>query len=139
MATVARAKVRVVLDRAMINTTLREYGGAAAKKGATSCREKVRAQIRAAGRVDTGEMLAKISIRPLKSTGTVESYSVSVNTNYASFQNDGTRAHGPARARFLVFKPKGSNRLVFAKRVRGVTAARFMEKALAGMTLQDFL
>ena len=135
----ARTRVRVVLDRGMVNATLREYNGAAAKRGAQRCRERVRSGITAAGRVDTGAMRSNISIRPLKSTGTVESYSVSVNTPYASFQNDGTRAHGPARARFLVFKPKGSNKLVFAKRVRGVSGARFMEKALAGMTLADFV
>ena len=135
----ARTRVRVVLDRGLVNATLREYNGAAAKRGAQRCRERVRSGITAAGRVDTGAMRSNISIRPLKSTGTVESYSVSVNTPHASFQNDGTRAHGPARARFLVFKPKGSNKLVFAKRVRGVSGARFMEKALAGMTLADFV
>ena len=135
----ARSRVRVVLDRSLVNGMLREYGGAAAKRGAQRCRERVRSGITAAGRVDTGAMRSNISIRPLKSTGTVEAYSVSVNTPYASFQNDGTRAHGPVRARFLVFKPKGSNRMVFAKRVRGVTGARFMEKALAGMTMDDFV
>lgn len=135
----ARSRVRVVLDRSLVNAMLREYTVAAAKKGAARCRERVRAGITAAGRVDTGAMRSNISIRPLKSSGTVESYSVSVNVPYASFQNDGTRAHGPVRARFLVFKPKGSNRMVFARHVRGVSAARFMEKALAGMTLEDFV
>ena len=133
------SKVRVVLDRAMINSMLTEYAGATAKKGADSCRERVRSAITSAGRVDTGAMRSNISIRPTKSTGTVQSYSVSANAPYASFQNDGTRAHGPVSAQFLVFKPKGSNTMVFAKKVRGVTAARFMEKALAGMTLADFL
>lgn len=123
----------------MINATLTEFSGAAAKRGAERCRERVRSNITSSGRVNTGAMRSNISIRPLKSTGTVESYSVSTNSDYASFQNDGTRAHGPVHARFLVFKPKGSNTMVFAKRVRGVAPARFMERALAGMTLSDYL
>lgn len=135
----ARTRTRIVLDSGLINGMLREYTDASAKKGAASCRERVRSAITSAGRVDTGSMRSNISIRPLKSTGTVTAYSVSVNVPYASFQNDGTAAHGPVRARYLVFKPKGSNSFVFAKRVRGVTAARFMERALAGMTLDDYL
>ena len=135
----ARTRTRIVLDRGMINLMLREYTDASAKKGAAACREKVRSGITSAGRVDTGRMRSNISIRPLKSTGTVTAYSVSVNTPYASYQNDGTAAHGPVRARLLVFKPKGSNTFVFAKQVRGVTAARFMEKASAAMRLDDYL
>ena len=135
----ARARVRVELDPARVNAMLREYAGASAKKGAAACREHIRSEITAAGRVDTGRMRSQISIRPVSAPGTSQAYSVAANTEYATFQDQGTRAHGPSRARFLVFRPKGSRALVFAKKVRGVTAARFMSKALARMRLEDYL
>lgn len=52
----------------------------------------------------------------------------SANTHYAVFVHEGTRAHGPVRARFLRFEIDG--KVIFAKRVRGVSARPFLRNAL---------
>jgi hypothetical protein len=81
-----------------------------------------------------GVQVRKISTKPLDAI-----YEVASTAPYTRFQNDGTAAHGPVRARFMVFTPKGGGGLVFAKWVRGVTGAHFMEKAVDKVSLPDFL
>lgn len=58
---------------------------------------------------------------------------------YALYQEKGTRAHGPVRAKYLRFKPKGSSTYVFAKWVRGVPATKYMERALEWLSMSDFV
>lgn len=48
--------------------------------------------------------------------------------NYALFVHEGTRAHGPVRAKALRFEIAG--RVIFAKRVRGVKARPFLRNAV---------
>lgn len=55
---------------------------------------------------------------------------VGTNINYASFQEFGTSAHGPKRAKYLVFTPKGAKQPVFTKWVKGVKPQRFMQQGL---------
>jgi hypothetical protein len=57
---------------------------------------------------------------------------------YAIYQETGTGIYGPRgapirpkRGPYLVFTPKGGNKPVFARQVRGAPATRFLTKALA--------
>lgn len=59
--------------------------------------------------------------------------------DYALYQEEGTRAHGPVRAKALRFKPKGSSKYVFAQWVRGVPAKRYMQRAIESLRATDFL
>lgn len=61
---------------------------------------------------------------------------------YGLYQHEGTGIYGPRRryitprrAKFLVFRPKGSSKLVFARRVRGVTKKPFLKNALPAAAL----
>lgn len=84
-------------------------------------------------------MRNSIRARKVRADGTGATWEVGSNQPYTIFQEKGTRAHGPVRARFLVFTPKGSNVTVFAKWVRGVTGAHFLRNAVNAATVQDFL
>jgi hypothetical protein len=57
---------------------------------------------------------------------------------YAKYQEFGTRAHGPKRAKFMVFQIRGSGPLIFAKWVRGVTPAHFMRDAIQAVKASDY-
>lgn len=98
-----------------------------------------RASNNSLSRYDTGALSR--SFRVVKQPGGTMRWSVVVGTPlpYAKYQEFGTRAHGPVRAKFLRFKPKGSNKFVFAKWVRGVTPAKFMQKTLDQVRPSDFL
>lgn len=80
---------------------------------------------------DTGDTQASISVRPASFTATRIEYLAVVTTPQARFINDGTRAHGPVTAPFLVFTPKGSNRKVFTRWVRGITADPWWDRTIA--------
>lgn len=90
------------------------------------------------GRIDTGAMRDSIKAEPQRGRTMNPSARVISPAPYSAFQEYGTRAHGPVRAKFLRFKPKGSSTFVFAKWVRGVTPGRFMQKALRALTTKDF-
>lgn len=110
----------------------------AAYKAAQKCRGYVLSNIISAGRVNTGRMMSTMQVRKTSSSALDARYSVWSPLEYTMFQNAGTRAHGPRRAEFMVFTPKGGGGRVFAKWVRGVTPAKFMERAVARMSVSDF-
>lgn len=60
---------------------------------------------------------------------------VSANTPYALFVHEGTRAHGPVRAKALRFVIGG--RVIFAKRVRGVKARPFLRNAMDAAVAEE--
>jgi hypothetical protein len=98
--------------------------------------------IRRLGRIDTGRMINSLQARAVR-TGPVTQYIVSATArsktgfNYPLVQEAGSRGHGPVRAKMLAFTPKGSNQVVFAKYVRGVTAGRFMADAVRDTRASD--
>lgn len=133
----------------MPKVTYRAYPGAevrvigpmvdgAAYRGAQALRGRAMSNIRGLGRVNTGEMIGGLQVRLISKAGLSSRYSVSSSAKHTVFQEEGTRAHGPARAQFLVFTPKGSGKVVFAKWVRGVTPGHFMRNAMNQARVQDF-
>jgi hypothetical protein len=87
-------------------------------------------------RVDTGRLRASINTqlvvrgdRPIAIVGT--------NVRYARFVHDGTGIYGPRgrvirpkRRKFLRFRPKGTGRWVYARKVRGMRPNPFLANAL---------
>lgn len=110
----------------------------AAYNGAQRMAGRVRENIRAAGRVNTGRMVSSVKATRDTRDRLNPAYIVGPRVAYAKYQDLGTRGHGPVRAKFLRFKPKGSDKFVYAKWVRGVPAAHFMAKAVASTHLSDF-
>lgn len=131
--------VTINIHRGQVITVVGPIAERAAYKAAQKARGHIISEIRAAGRVNTGKMIAGMQVRTVASKPLVRRFEVSSSAHYTMFQNAGTRAHGPRRAEFMVFTPKGGSGLVFAKWVKGVTAARFMEKGLARVRASDFV
>lgn len=97
-------------------------------------RDRTRANIRASGRRNTGKM--HDSIRVVQ-TGDAK-YSVGSDLPYYKFQEFGRGPVRPIRAKFLRFKPKGSNKFVFAKYVRPDPGGHFLRDARRALSLRDF-
>jgi hypothetical protein len=131
--------VKLTIHRAQVISVVGPISERAAYKAAQKARGNVMSEIHAAGRIDTGRMVGGMQVRKIASRGLSRSFEVSSSAPYTMFQNQGTRAHGPRTKEFMVFTPKGGSGVVFAKWVRGVTGAHFMEKGLQRLRVQDFI
>lgn len=49
---------------------------------------------------------------------------------YAHWQHEGTRAHGPRWAKAMRFRPKGRQRYIYRRWVRGIPASQYLIEAL---------
>lgn len=135
----AKVLVKVRMDGKATVECASGHASRAAYNGSQRFAGKVREEIRAAGRVNTGRMVNSVkATRDVRSNRLRPAYLVGPRVGYAKFQDRGTRAHGPKTKKFMRFKPKGKNYFVFAKWVRGVKAAHFMSKAASRMTARDF-
>lgn len=129
---------KVTIHRGKVISVVGPVADKAAYSAAQKARGYVISEIRAAGRVKTGRMIAGMQVRKVAGGPLLSRYEVSSSAPYTMFQNDGTRPHGPVRAKVLAFVPKGGSQVVFAKWVKGVQGAHFMEKGLARVRAQDF-
>lgn len=129
-----RFKMYPVPYAALKNQTARE----ASIRGGESLKRRVQQQIRASGRVRTGDMIRSIQAEQPRSSNYRTTVRVGSSLDYTDFQNRGIGPVRPVRAKRLVFKPKGSSQFVFARQTRGFAGARFYEKALAQMRASDF-
>lgn len=129
------ARVRVEIDRARLEKLFTDSRNEASRNGALSASRKVKENITAKGRVDTGAMRNRVGARK----GREGWWMVQGGAPYTSYQEFGTRAHGPVRAKYMRFKPKGSNTFVFAKWVRGVKPGNFFRDAMRSLKVSDFL
>jgi|SRR5690625_340114 len=128
---------RVTLDQSRMTGAVARHAEAAARRAAQTTVARIKENIIRLDRIDTGEMLNSWQIRA-DTGGLHPRMFISSTAPHMLFQERGTRAHGPVRAPFLVFTPKGSNRVVFAKWVRGVTPGHFVRDAQRRLTPSDF-
>lgn len=131
--------VRIRLNQAQLTQVVGSQARAAAHRAAHVARSRARNTLSAAGRYDTGDLDRTMTVKEVTKNELHPQFAVGSPVFYAKFQEFGTRAHGPVVAKKLRFKPKGSDSFVFAEWVRGVTALRFMYKALKSLTVYDFL
>lgn len=132
------ALVRVSYDLGPATTVVGELVEEAAYRAAQRVRGRAMSNIRALGRVDTGAMIQGLQVRKTGAVPLWPQYTVTSTARHTGWQEDGTRAHGPVKANFLVFTPKGSGVVVFAKWVRGVPPGHFMRNAMNAATPADF-
>jgi hypothetical protein len=120
-----------------------------AYKGAQAVRGRAMGNIIRLGRIDTGKMITQLQVRRAPALAAKfgpngAAYVVGTNAKsedgfpYPIVQEKGSKAHGPVKAKFLVFKPKGSSSFVFAKKVRGVRPGHFMRDAVRASKVSDF-
>jgi len=88
-------------------------------------------------RIDTGQTRASVNNR-LVTYRTLPAARIGSPLRKATWIHDGTGIYGPrrhpirpTRAKRLRFKPKGSNRVVYAKSVKGMKANPFLADALS--------
>lgn len=136
----AKIKTRVSINSAAVVRIVGPIADNAAYTAGRRVRTRVVQNINGLGRVNTG--LMKNSIRVRKSSTSVamsRAYTVSSQAPYTAYQEFGTRAHGPRRARRLVFQIRGRGPVIYAKWVRGVTPGRFFYRAIRATTSRDFI
>lgn len=137
----ARTRVHIHLNHANIARVTSAPGGEvdlAVRRAAGITRDRAKRNLTADGSVDTGRLRQSVRYQRLPASGRTVNYEVGTDVFYGIFLEKGTRAHGPRRARVLRFKPKGSNTFVFAKRVRGIRATRWLTRALQRLSIKDF-
>lgn len=130
--------VQVRLDDSKLTPAAARIAERGARNAARATVDRIQANITRLGRIDTGEMLNSWTIRSDVS-GLHPRMFISSGVPYMLYQERGTRAHGPRTAKFMVFTPKGSNRVVFAKWVRGVKAGHFVRDAYRRLSVSDFV
>ena len=88
-------------------------------------------------RIDTGLLRASIQVQLIYFRG-YPAVRVGSDLEYAIFVHEGTGIYGPRHhlitpkhGKFLVFQPKGSAHLVFARSVKGMTPNPFLADALS--------
>lgn len=100
-------------------------------------RDRAKANITGAGRVDTGAMRNSIVGRRVRTGNQEVRYQVGSDLDYTIFQHEGTQGPiYPRRARVLRFN--GKSGVVFAKSVSGVQGVPFLTNALKSLTVADF-
>lgn len=134
----AQIKVRVKLDQQAFRRM--EQTGDIAKavqRAAGKVRDDARRNITTDGRVDTGRMRQSVASERVTTARQGVFYRVGSALPYAFFQHEGTRDHGPRRAKVLRFKGRGGV-FVFTPRVKGVTPSKFLTRALRNLTARDY-
>lgn len=129
---------RVRLDPGRVNLAAARAAERGARNAAQTTVRRIKENITRLGRIDTGEMLNSWTIRADVS-GLHPRMFISSSAPHMLFQERGTRAHGPRHANFMVFTPKGSGQVVFAKWVRGVKAGNFVRDAQRRLSVADFV
>ncbi|MFJ2774660.1 hypothetical protein [Streptomyces sp. NPDC087300] len=91
---------------------------------------RVRASIARHAPKDSGKMARSFLVRMSAVPGRSVTATVYTRSKVATYQQRGTRPHGPVRAKVLRFKPKGGGGVVFTPWVDGVPATHFITKGL---------
>lgn len=135
----ANVSVRVRIDYGKMQAVVGNISKASVHRAGNRARERYQTNIRNAGLRDTGKLEGSVKMVDAPSGGLMRPrVAVGTPVSYAKYHEYGTRAHGPRRAKYLRFKPKGSAKFVFTKWVRGVRPQRFALNALAQMRPTDF-
>lgn len=133
------ASFRIQLNQSQIDAIVGGQLHESVSRAANVSRDRVKQNMRRSGRRDTGAMYNGVTATGPSGPRMNPRARVNSGPDYTTYQEFGTRAHGPVRAQFLRFQPKGSSSFVFAKWVRGVTPGNFFKDALAAVTPGDFL
>lgn len=133
------SRVRLRIDKGKLTAVVQPMTIHSVRKAGERTKLRARANIMAANRFGTGKMATEMQVKEIPGQPPLwPKVAVGSPVDYVKYQEFGTRAHGPVKAKFLRFKPKGSSTFVFAKWVRGVTPARFMRKAIDQLRPDDF-
>lgn len=132
------SKVRLKYNRAAADMVVHDITRDGVKRAAERLETRSRNYLQRAGRIHTGRLLASFKHWPVTNSPRTIRYRIGSDQASNVYQNFGTRAHGPVKAKYLRFVPKGQVKAVYTKWVRGVKPSRHMERALKSLKVQDF-
>jgi hypothetical protein len=132
----ARTRVRITLDKKAIARLDREGGDidTFTRKVAGQARDRAKLNLTADGSVDTGRLRNSVQYQRFPSARRRVNYQVGTNLDYGIYLESGTRDHGPRTAKVLRFRGR-NGAFVFAKRVRGIRATRWLSRVLATLKI----
>lgn len=140
----ARVNVSVKVDRAALQGFLANEVAAKFQQAAGVVRDVAKAEITAAGRIDTGQMRNANVAETAVVRGNEIAVRVANDTEQARYQHEGTApVIRPRRARVLRFQPRGGA-FVFRPEVQGIWPGNrteplpFLTNALDRLTIDDF-
>lgn len=134
----ATGSVKIVIDESRI-TELAYVGfiNRAAEAAAKVVRDYARANLIMHKAVDTGKLLESITIQD-RTRGQFANYRVGPTVDYAEYVEEGRGPVYPVKAKALRFKPKGSSKYVFAKKVGPAKGIHFMRGAVNRLNTGSF-
>ena len=108
-------------------------------RAAGRVRDRSKANLTRAGRVDTGALRNSITVRQASSGAGRVTYQVGSDLRYALPQHQGVKGPVlPRRAKVLRFKPKGSNTFIFRPQTKGFKGVPYLRDALRSLKPSDF-
>lgn len=132
----ARTRVRITLDKKAI-ARLSAPGGDVdtfTRRVAAQARDRAKMNLTTDGSVDTGRLRNSVQYQRFPTSSRRINYQVGTNLDYGIYLERGTRDHGPRTAKVMRFKGK-SGAFVFAKRVKGIRATRWLSRVLATLKI----
>jgi hypothetical protein len=135
----AEATVTLNLDQGAIVRVVGGQSKDAARRAATKILERARGNLSAMGRTHTGALTNSLMVLDVTGNPLVPSFAVGSGLKYAIYQELGVGRINARSGGRLVFRPKGSGKLVFAKSVRGFSGAHYLQRAVSASSVSDFL
>lgn len=134
------ARIELNLYPAAVEAMIGRHSDRAAKRAADATRDRAKANLVRAGRVNTGKLLRSIHTFNRTAGRDRAVYAVGSALHYAGWQEEGVKGPiFPKRAKVLRFKPKGSATFIFRPSVKGFAGAFYLRDAYRSLSRKDFL
>jgi len=142
----ARVSITTRLNEREIDASVRHHVARAVRRAQRRTRDRAKAELTNAGRVDTGRLRNSIVSEVVEPAGLVLRGKVVADADYSYFVHQGTGVYGPRgrpivprRARVLRWRPRGSAAFVFRPEARGVEPTPFLQRAKERVRPSDYL
>ena len=142
----ARVSITTRLNESEVEAAVRHHVTKAVRRAQRRTRDRAKAELTKAGRVDTGRLRNSIVSEVVEPSGQVLRGRVVADVDYADYVHQGTGVYGPRgrpivprRARVLRWRPRGSSAFVFRPEVRGVEPTPFLKRARERVNPSDYL
>ncbi|QNJ55958.1 hypothetical protein SEA_RASPUTIA_68 [Microbacterium phage Rasputia] len=134
------AGAHMKLNQAKFGRIVEQASERAAERGARELVKKLGYEVRASGRVQTGQMADNWNIDEVPArTARGKRFRVSSPYKRTDYQNFGTRGSRPIPPKKALRFSPGGGPAIFRTKSGPIPAARFMERARESMQLSDWL
>ena len=137
----ARTRVHIHLNHANIARVTSAPGGEvdrAVARAAGVTRDRAKRNLTTDGSVDTGRLRQSVRYQRIPSSRGSVTYEVGTDVFYGEYLEEGTRDHGPRRARVLRFKPKKVPQGSCSRGRCAASVPRWLSRALSRLSASDY-